>query len=87
MKRTLIIVITLVITLTMALPAAAAGGSNFPDVIPLPDNFNPEGITIGTRHTFYAGSLADGTILAGDLRTGKSQVLVTGQVGHMPWRL
>jgi sugar lactone lactonase YvrE len=83
MKRILITLISLLILFTMALPAAAAGNHPFPEIIPLPDNFNPEGITTGYGHTFYAGSLADGSIISGDLRTGESQVLVPGEVGRL----
>jgi sugar lactone lactonase YvrE len=75
--------ISLLILLTMALPAAAAEKHSFPEIIPLPDNFNPEGITTGYGHTFYAGSLADGSIISGDLRTGKSQILVPGEDGRL----
>jgi sugar lactone lactonase YvrE len=83
MKRISITVISLMILLSMALPAAAAEKHPFPDIIPLPDNFNPEGITTGYGHTFYAGSLADGSIVSGDLRTGESQVLVPGTAGKL----
>jgi sugar lactone lactonase YvrE len=83
MKRISITLISLLILLTMALPAAAAEKHPFPEIIPLPDNFNPEGITTGYGHTFYAGSLADGSIISGDLRTGESQVLVPGEVGRL----
>ena len=48
--------------------AASAGPR--PDVIPLPDGFQPEGIASGTGTTVYAGSLADGDIVRADLRTG-----------------
>jgi hypothetical protein len=51
----------------------------FPDLIPLPADFGPEGITVGRGTTFYAGSLAAATrgqILVGDLRTGELATLV-----------
>ena len=51
----------------------------FPSLIPLPANFGPEGIAVGTGHTFYVGSLAAATlgqILVGDLRTGEVSELV-----------
>lgn len=62
-------------------PVATA--SAFPDVIDLPTAFESEGIAIGTNHTFFAGSLADGTIVTGDLRTGETEVLATGVAGRM----
>lgn len=52
---------------TMSVPAS---GQVFPDVIPLPDGFQPEGIAIGGGATAYAGSLADGDLVRVDLRTG-----------------
>ncbi|MEZ4771281.1 MAG: hypothetical protein R2844_23040 [Caldilineales bacterium] len=74
----------LVVLLVMAaLPAAAAPGDTFPDIIPLPDGWQPEGIAIGNGTTFYAGSLADGAIYSGDLRTGEGDVLVAGQAGGL----
>lgn len=48
----------------------------FPQSIPLPDNFQPEGITVGTGTTFYAGSLWDGDIFRGDLRSGEGEVFI-----------
>jgi sugar lactone lactonase YvrE len=45
----------------------------FPDLIPLPTTFGPEGIAVGNGPTFYVGSLSPaslGQILAGDLLTG-----------------
>lgn len=62
--------------LLVAAPAAAA--PPFPDVIPLPDGFAPEGIAAGRGTTFYAGSLAGGGIYRGDLRTGDGAVLAPG---------
>ena len=80
MRRFTFAVVSLLL-LAAALPAAAS--SAFPDVIHLPTSFQPEGIAIGNQHTFYAGSLADGRIVAGDLRTGEVEVLVPGAEGSM----
>jgi hypothetical protein len=57
----------------LSLGAAAAP---FPSSIPLPDDFAPEGVAVGVGTTFYAGSLWDGDIYTGDLRTGKGRILV-----------
>src|SRR4029453_3247707 len=59
---------------------ASAGSSAraFPDFIPLPADFGPEGIAAGNGTTFYAGSLAAttrGQILVGDFRTGQVATL------------
>jgi hypothetical protein len=61
-------------------PVAAHGASEqFPKIIPLPNGFQPEGIATGRGHSFYAGSLADGSIYGGDLRTGQGQIVVPAQ--------
>ena len=44
--------------------------------IPLPDDFQPEGIAVGEGNTFYVGSLIDGDIYRGDLRSGDGTVWV-----------
>ena len=51
----------------------------YPDLIPLPVGFGPEGIAVGNGHTFYVGSLTPptlGQILVGDLRDGSFSQLV-----------
>jgi DNA-binding beta-propeller fold protein YncE len=58
---------------------AGTSARPFPDLIPLPADFGPEGIAVGNGTTFYAGSLAASTrgqILVGDLRTGETATLV-----------
>jgi sugar lactone lactonase YvrE len=73
------------VALLLAGPApAGAGGSvatAFPEVIELPRGFQPEGITAGREATFYAGSLRNGAIYRGDVRTGRGAVLVPGRAG------
>jgi len=81
MKRVFVLAISIILLLAMALPAIAAGA--FPEVISLPLEFQPEGIALGTGHTFYAGSLADGAIWAGDLRSGETEELVPGESGRI----
>ena len=59
--------------------STGAPAQPFPDLIPLPADFGPEGIAVGNGTTFYAGSLAAATrgqILVGDLRTGEVTTLV-----------
>lgn len=65
--------------------AAPGNGSRvaFPEVLPLPDGFQPEGIVTGRGTEFFAGSLADGSVYRGDLRTGKGEVFV----GPTPGRI
>jgi hypothetical protein len=46
------------------------------DSIPLPVDFQPEGIAIGEGNTFYVGSLRDGDIYRGDLHSREGAVWV-----------
>jgi sugar lactone lactonase YvrE len=55
-------------------PATAAPSDNFPDRINLPDGFFPEGIESGRGTSVFVGSLVDGAIWRGDLRTGTGSV-------------
>lgn len=54
----------------------------FPEVIPLPDGFQPEGIATGNGTTFFVGSIPTGAIFRGDYRTGEGEVLVPEQSGR-----
>lgn len=54
-----------------------------PRMIGLPLGLQPEGITSDGRRTFYVGSLADGRVVTGSLRTGDSRVLVPGVPGRV----
>ncbi|MGH3007119.1 MAG: SMP-30/gluconolactonase/LRE family protein [Gaiellaceae bacterium] len=64
------------------LVVAPASARPFPDVIPLPTGFQPEGIAVGKGHTFYVGSIPTGAVYRGDLRTGAGSVLVGPQAGR-----
>jgi sugar lactone lactonase YvrE len=75
------LVLLLTILAGLAVPAALAKGS-FPETIPLPNGFAPEGIAVGKGDTFYVGSIPTGAVYAGSLRTGTGSVLVPGATGH-----
>ena len=62
-------------------PATAAPPDNFPAQIDLPDGFFPEGIESGRGTTVFVGSLTDGAIWRGDVRTGSGAVLADGAAG------
>ncbi len=64
--------------LAVTLGAAAP----FPGSVPLPVDFAPEGIAVGTGSTFYVGSLSDGDIYRGDLRSGNGAVFVDAPAGR-----
>jgi hypothetical protein len=63
-------------------PATAAPPDNFPDQINLPNGFFPEGIEGGRGTSFFVGSLSDGAIWRGDLRTGSRAELAPGAQGR-----
>jgi len=64
------------------LVTTAAAKAVFPETIPLPDGFRPEGISIGKGTTFYVGSIPTGAVYSGDLRTGDGAILVPGATGR-----
>jgi outer membrane protein assembly factor BamB len=64
-------------------PATAAPPDNFPDQINLPNGFFPEGIESGRGTSFFVGSLIDGAIWRGDLRTGSRAELAPGATGRV----
>lgn len=72
----------LILVLALAFPATAFGDDPFPEVIPLPDGFQPEGIAIGRGTTFFVGSIPTGAIYRGDLRTGQDELLVEPRSGR-----
>jgi sugar lactone lactonase YvrE len=75
------ILLLLAAAAVLAAPAATANDS-FPETIPLPNGWMPEGIAIeGT--TFYAGSRANGAVYRGNLRTGEGSILVPGVSGRV----
>jgi sugar lactone lactonase YvrE len=50
--------------------------------VPLPIDFQPEGITVGQGATFYVGSLTTGDIYRGNLRTGAGAVFIDAPPGR-----
>lgn len=78
---------TALVGLVAGMPATAAHAAGaddrFPHRIDLPDGFQPEGITTGRGTTVYAGSLANGAIWRGDVRTGDGAVVIPGETGRV----
>ena len=86
MKRRIAFVLALAATLLVAaMPVTAKNDKNpaQPVRIDLPAGLQPEGITAGRGNTFYVGSLANGAIYRGNLRTGvvETPALVAGIAG------
>lgn len=76
----LIVAFIAVLVFPGAVPVQAA---HFPEIIPLPDGWLPEGIAIGPGATFYSGSRANGAVYRGSLRTGEGEVFVEGRTGRV----
>jgi len=80
MARTLALLLT--ISAMLAASALAATSAAFLNRIDLPDGFQPEGIAIAGQ-SFFTGSLANGAIYSGSLRTGNGSLLVQPQAGRV----
>jgi sugar lactone lactonase YvrE len=79
-----LLLLGLVGSVTTALPAAAHPGPahSRPDVINLPNGFSPEGIAV-QGNSFWVGSLVDGAIYRGNLRSGEGDVVIPGVEGNV----
>lgn len=79
--------VTAFLALTLLIATAATAGAqkkaqNFPDVIPLPNGWAPEGIAAGPGNDLYVGSIPSGGVLKVDARTGKTTQVVPRQEGR-----
>ena len=74
---------SLIVLAILSSTTVLAKSSPFPEIIPLPDGFRPEGIVSGYGTDFYAGSLANGAIFKGDFRSGDGDILVEGATGSV----
>ena len=79
-KRVLVLIGVAAIMIASPAPV---GASSFPVSIPLPVGFYPEGIAVGRGHQFYVGSLLNGGVYKGDLRTGQGEVFASGVPGRV----
>jgi hypothetical protein len=73
--RRLSALVAALLAMLIASPAGAAQPPS-PNSVPLPDDFQPEGIAVGYGPTFYVGSMWDGDIYRGNLRTGDGRVFI-----------
>jgi sugar lactone lactonase YvrE len=81
MRRMMLLTIwTAVAAFVLAAPLGARGG--FPERIALLNGFQPEGIAIDKRGTFYVGSIPTGAIYRGSIKTGQGSVFIPGAVGR-----
>jgi sugar lactone lactonase YvrE len=75
------ILASLLTLVAAAVVAGAAGAQPFPSRIDLPDGWQPEGIAV-SGGSFYVGSIPNGAVYRGDLRTGQGSILVPGVEGR-----
>jgi len=76
-----VLVAILLLALMVTIPQAA-GAASRPKIIPLPDGFQPEGIAT-QKAKFFSGSLVDGAIFKGSLRSGSGDIFVPGMPGRV----
>jgi sugar lactone lactonase YvrE len=76
---TVILALLLALLAILAIPASAKQGETFPKVFNIPNGWQPEGIAVGRGSSFYVGSLLNGAVYGGDLRTGEGEVVVPPQ--------
>ncbi|MCA2218470.1 superoxide dismutase [Jidongwangia harbinensis] len=80
-RRTVAIVVSTALAVTLVAPPAAGAGSHrpaAPTTLDLPAGFQPEGIAIGKQPYAYFGSRVDGDIYRVNLRTGRGRVISEG---------
>lgn len=70
------ILVSLLLAALSLLIVGTASANTFPEVISLPDGFQPEGIATGKGSSYYVGSIPTGAIYRGDYLTGKGELLV-----------
>ena len=79
----LALIVALVTIGAVAIPVTAEDSPQYPARINLPDGWAPEGITAGLGDTVFVGSLANGAIWKGNVRTGRGRTLVPGVAGRV----
>jgi hypothetical protein len=73
--------ILIVAVVLCAVGAPVASARSYPETIPLPNGWGPEGIATGFGNQFFAGSRLTGGIFKGNLKTGQGSVLIRGETG------
>jgi hypothetical protein len=69
------------VTVLLLIASSALAAPAFPEIIPLPNGFAPEGVVTGHGPELFVGSLATGQIYRADLRTGAGEVVVDSPAG------
>ena len=76
MRQLFIFLGIMVLIFGHGLSGGTAVAETFPNLIALPDGFQPEGVVVGNGLDIYAGSLATGAVYKADLRTGQGEIIV-----------
>lgn len=85
-RRKAVLALGLMLAVILALGlvvTVSAQTAPFPELIELPDGFQPEGIARGRGTTAYVAGFATGAIYQIDLKTGQGSMLVPAQEGRM----
>lgn len=77
-----VVVAMMLFVLAVTIPQTASARAR-PKIIELPDGFQPEGIATKNGAHFFTGSLVDGAIFKGSLRSGKGDIFVLGRPGRV----
>jgi sugar lactone lactonase YvrE len=81
-RRAARLLVALIAGVALFAPSSAASAEAFPEVIPLPDGWQPEGIASGPGTIVYSGSRASGDIVAVDVATGEREIVVDAPAGR-----
>jgi sugar lactone lactonase YvrE len=81
-RRTARLLVALLAGVAMFAPPAPASADSFPEVIALPEGWQPEGIASGPGTIVYSGSRATGDIIAVDVARGESEIVVDAPAGR-----
>jgi len=82
-SRLIVRAVVLLLVASVVVQPQIAGAGSRPKIIPLPIGFQPEGIATQKGDDFFTGSLADGAIYKGSLRTGEGDIFVPGVPGRV----
>ena len=74
--------LVLALTATLALTAGLAFAQTAGPVYPLPNGWQPEGIAKGPGKTMFVGSIPTGRVLALDVKTGQTTIVVPQREGR-----
>jgi hypothetical protein len=79
MRQLFVFLGIIVLIFGQGLSGDTAVAETFPNLIPLPDGFRPEGVVVGNGFDIYAGSLATGAVYRANLRNGQGEIVVPDQ--------